>query len=100
MRLADDFTRAEAVDALTRFLDSAPEEAEEYLVPWDDPQVTQYDTGCLTPELLAAAADMADPAEQVPLWNGAVVGGDYEQTGIDVERFSLDARKLSEYGFN
>lgn len=100
MRLADDFTRAEAVDTLTRFLDSAPEEAEEYLVPWDDPQVTQYDTGCLTPELLAAAADMADPAEQVPLWNGAVVGGDYEQTGIDVERFSLDARKLSEYGFN
>lgn len=102
MRLADDFTRAEAVNALTRFLDSAPEETEEYLVPWDDPQVTQYDTGCLTPELLAAAADIPDltVGEDLPLWNGAVVGGDYEQTGIDVERFSLDARKLSEYGFN
>lgn len=100
MRLADDFTRAEAVEALTRFLDSAPEKAEEYLVSWDDPQVTQYDTDCLTPELLAWAADMPDPAENPPLWNGAVVGGDYEQTDIDVERFSLDARKLSEYGFN
>ncbi|WP_297210992.1 hypothetical protein [uncultured Flavonifractor sp.] len=101
MRLADDFTRTEAVTALTRFLDSAPGMEEAYLVPWDDPRVTQY-TGCLTPELLEATADMPDPAagEELPLWNGAVVGGDYEQTGIDVTRFSLDARKLSEYGFN
>lgn len=100
MRLADDLTREEAVNALTRFLDSAPEKGEGSLVPWDDPQVTRYDTGCLTPELLEAAADMPDPSEGLLLWNGAVVGGDYEQTGIDVERFSLDARKLSEYGFN
>ena len=101
MRLADDFTKREAVNALSRFLDSAPEKAAAYMVPWDDPQVTQYDATCLTPEILAAAGEMSDlTGESPPLWNGAVVGGDYEQTAIDVEQFALDARKLSEYGFN
>lgn len=101
MRLADDFTKREAITALSRFLDSAPEKVTEYMVPWNDPQVTEYNASCLTAELLAVAEKMPGlTAETLSLWNGAVVGGDYEQTQIDVVKFSLDARKLSEYGFN
>lgn len=101
MRLADDFTRQEAVTALSRFLDSAPEKADAEIVSVDDPQVVQYDASILTPEILTAASNMPSlTGEDRPVWNGAVLGGSYEQTEIDVGAFSLDARKLSEYGFN
>lgn len=101
MRLADDLTRREAINALSRFLDSAADKAKGEIVSVNDPLVSQYDASILTPEILAAAEDMPGlTGESLPVWNGAVLGGSYEQTEIDVSQFSLDARKLSEYGFN
>ena len=99
MRLDDDLTVTEALNALSRFLDSAAN-SEEYISVTDE-KATKYNADIITSNLIGISCSMPEISDaHLPVWNAAVIGGDYEMRTIDTKSFDTDARKLSEWGFN
>lgn len=99
LHLDQPLTAKAAAAALTRLVDSVEKSALPQTVALTAPAATHYDESILTPELLEWSKKLP-VASSDTMWNGAVLGYDYNVRHIDVSGIPLYVRKLSEYGFN
>ncbi len=100
MHLGSFMTYSDALNALSRFLDSA-EKAENEYVSLSDKNAVYYNDSIITSDLLKQAKQVSEiKAGDVSDWSGFVLGGDYENREIDAVKFDSDAKHMSEWGFS
>lgn len=100
MHLQEDMTYEDALNALSRLLDSCETSKKAYISVTDKKAVT-YDSSVLTSQVLARAKKMdAVKNGELSDFSGFVLGGDYDRHTIDVWQFARDAKRMSEWGFH
>lgn len=100
MHLGSYMTYSDALNALSRFLDSV-EQAENQYISLLDKQAVTYDPSIITADLLKQSKQMPEIKDgDVSDWCGFVIGGDYENREINTIKFDSDAKHMSEWGFS
>jgi hypothetical protein len=103
MNLGSIMTYSDALNALSRFLDSVEKkESENQYISLSDQHAVSYDQSIITTELLGQAKDMSDiKSGDVSDWCGFVLSSSsYENREIDTNQFDYDAKHTSEWGFS
>ena len=103
MHMSSIMTYSDALNALSRLLDSVEKkETENQYISLSDQQVLSYDKSIITTELLEQAENMTNIKNgDVSDWCGFVLNGhSYENRKIDANQFDIDAKHMSEWGFS
>ena len=102
MHLGSSMTYSDALNALSRFLDSAErKESENQYISLSDQKAMSYDQSIITSELLAQTKTMPEIKNgDVSEWSGFVLSASYENRAIDANQFDKDAKHMSEWGFS
>ncbi|MGB4659864.1 MAG: hypothetical protein WBI07_11820 [Mobilitalea sp.] len=103
MHMSSIMTYSDALNALSRLLDSVEKkETEDQYISLSDQQVLSYDKSIITTELLEQAENMNNIKNgDVSDWCGFVLNGhSYENRKIDANQFDIDAKHMSEWGFS
>lgn len=103
MHLGSIMTYSDALNALSRFLDSVEKKTgENQFISLSDQQAVSYDQSIITSDLLEQAKNMPEIKNgDVSDWCGFVVNSSpYENREIDANQFDEDAKHLSEWGFS
>ncbi|MHB8128457.1 MAG: glycoside hydrolase family 5 protein [Mobilitalea sp.] len=103
MHLGSYMTYSDALNALSRFLDSVERKAtEKQYSSLSDQQAVSYDPSIITSDLLEQAKNMPKIKDgDVSDWCGFILNGaSYENREIDANQFDNDAKYMSEWGFS
>ncbi len=100
MRPADFMTVSEALNALSRFLDS--HKIDNKYISLTDSEALNYNTDYITDRLLTKAKGMPEVSDaNPPKWYGFVLpDGSYERTDIDELQIDKNFKRISDWGFN
>lgn len=103
MHLNTMMTYSDALNALSRFLDSVEKKAgENQYISLSNQHAVGYDPSIITSDLLKQAKKMPNIENgAVSDWCGFVLDGyDYNNREIDARQFDQDAKHMSEWGFS
>lgn len=100
MHLQEVMTYEDALNALSRLLDSCEKNKKAYISVTNKKAVT-CDSAVLTSQVLVRAKKI-DAVKNGNLsdFSGFVIGGDYNDHTIDAWQFAKDAKRMSEWGFH
>lgn len=100
MRPMDSMTVSEALNAVTRFLDSR--QLEDKYIDLTNTNALNYDKDYITDALLTQANNMPPVSDNnPPEWYGFVLpDGSYERTDIDENQVDKNFKRVSDWGFN
>lgn len=103
MHLDSMMTYSDALNALSRLLDSVEKRTkEDQYISLVDKQAASYDKSIITEALLEQARNMPQNiSADVSDWGGFVLNGSsYENREIDTNQFDDDAKHMSDWGFS